>query len=70
MNEQQTVLSEVERCRAQLHQLIDDQLDAFMLQITCGDLSDIHSRQSSTGDPACVRVCEVQRDEAHGGRAS
>ena len=40
MNEQQTVLAEVERCRAQLHQLIDDKLDAFMLQVTCGDLSD------------------------------
>ena len=40
MNEQQTVLSEVERCRARLHQLIDDRLDAFMLQITCGDLSE------------------------------
>ena len=40
MNEQQMVLSEVERCRAQLHQLIDDRLDAFMLQITCGDLSE------------------------------
>ena len=40
MNEQQTVLAEVERCRAQLHQLIDDKLDAFMLRITCGDLSE------------------------------
>ena len=40
MNEQQTVLAEMERCRAQLHQLIDDRLDAFMLQIICGDLSE------------------------------
>ena len=40
MNEQQLVLAEVERCRAQLHQLIDDKLDAFMLRITCGDLSE------------------------------
>ena len=40
MNEQQTVLAEVERCRAQLHQLIDDRLDAFILQVTCGDLSE------------------------------
>ena len=40
MNEQQTVLAEVERCRAQLHQLIDDKLDAFILRITCGDLSE------------------------------
>lgn len=39
MIEQQTVLAEVECCRAQLHQLIDDRLDAFILQITCGDLS-------------------------------
>lgn len=40
MNKQQTVLAEMERCRAQLHQLIDERLDAFMLQITCGDLSE------------------------------
>ena len=40
MNEQQTVLAEVDRCRAQLHQLIDDRLDAFILRITCGDLSE------------------------------
>ena len=40
MNEQQTVLAEVERCRAQLHQLIDDRLDAFMLRITRSDLSE------------------------------
>ena len=40
MDEQQTVLAEVDRCRAQLHQLIDDRLDAFILRITCGDLSE------------------------------
>ena len=40
MDKQQTVLAEMERCRAQLHQLIDDRLDAFMLQITFGDLSE------------------------------
>ena len=40
MNEQQMVLEEVDRCRAQLHQLIDDRLDAFILRITCGDLSE------------------------------
>ena len=40
MNEQQMVLAEVERYRAQLHQLIDDRLDAFMVRITCGDLSE------------------------------
>ena len=40
MNEQQMVLAEVDRCRAQLHQLIDDRLDAFILRITCGDLSE------------------------------
>ena len=40
MDRQQTVLTEMERCRVQLHQLIDDRLDAFMLQITCGDLSE------------------------------
>ena len=40
MNEQKTVLAEVDRCRAQLHQLIDDQLDAFILRVTCGDLSE------------------------------
>ena len=40
MNEQQTVLAEVERCRAQLHQLIDDRLDAFILQVICGDVSE------------------------------
>ena len=39
MNEQQTVLAEMERYRAQLHQLVDDRLDAFILKITCGDLS-------------------------------
>ena len=40
MDRQQTVLAEMERCRAQLHQLIDDRLDAFMLQISFGDLSE------------------------------
>ena len=40
MDRQQTVLAEMERCRVQLHQLIDERLDAFMLQITCGDLSE------------------------------
>ena len=40
MNEYETVLVEVERCRTQLHQLIDDRLDAFMVRITCGDLSE------------------------------
>ena len=40
MYEQQVVLTEVERCRSQLHQLIDDRLDTFILQITCGDLSE------------------------------
>ena len=39
MDKQQTVLAEIERCRAQLHQLVDDRLDAFILRITCGDLS-------------------------------
>ena len=40
MNEHGIVLAEVERCRAQLHQLIDDRLDAFMLRIARGDLSE------------------------------
>ena len=40
MSEHEMVLAEVDRCRAQLHQLIDDRLDAFMLRITCGDLSE------------------------------
>ena len=40
MNEQQTVLAEMECYRAQLHQLVDDRLDAFILKITCGDLSE------------------------------
>ena len=40
MNEYEMVLAEVERCRTQLHQLIDDRLDAFMVRITCGDLSE------------------------------
>ena len=34
------ILTEVEHCRARLHQLIDDRLDAFILQVTCGDLSE------------------------------
>ena len=34
------ILAEVEHCRAQLHQLIDDRLDAFLLRITRGDLSE------------------------------
>ena len=38
MNEYEMVLAEVERCRTQLHQLIDGRLDAFMVRITCGDL--------------------------------
>ena len=40
IDKQQTVLAEMERCRAQLHQLIDDRLDAFVLQIICGGLSE------------------------------
>lgn len=40
MNEHEMILAEVKRCRTQLHQLIDDRLDAFILQITCGDLSE------------------------------
>ena len=40
MNEYGIVLAEVERCRTQLHQQIDDRLDAFILRITCGDLSE------------------------------
>ena len=40
MNEQQTILAEVERCRAQLHHLIDERLDTFILRVTCGDLSE------------------------------
>ena len=40
MDKQQTVLVEMERYRAQLHQLVDDRLDAFILRVTCGDLSE------------------------------
>ena len=40
VDKQQTVLAEMERYRAQLHQLVDDRLDAFILRVTCGDLSE------------------------------
>lgn len=37
--DQRMVLDEIEQCREQLHQLINQKLNKFILQMTCGDLS-------------------------------
>ena len=39
MSIEQAVLDEIERCRAQLHQLVDSHMDAFVLRMTVGDIS-------------------------------
>ena len=39
MGIQQAVLDEIERCRAQLHQLVDSRMDALVLRMTVGDLT-------------------------------
>ncbi len=36
---QQAVLDEIERCRTQLHQLVDSHMDALVLRMTVGDLT-------------------------------
>lgn len=39
MSIQQAVLDEIERCRAQFHQLVDSHMDALILRMTVGDLT-------------------------------